>query len=146
MLIRNYYYFCCGMKKVLALILAVFYMATSTGATLHVHYCMGKLVDVQLWKSDVKKTCSKCGTESSKKSCVRKCCRDTHKTVKLEKDQKTAERMVDAMQFTALVTPVDYVDLSPVYSTSLVEEYPVSNAPPRSSKIHLHILHCLFLI
>jgi hypothetical protein len=109
---------------------------------------MGKLVDVQLWQSDAKaKHCSKCGSEQLKKACVKKCCKDKYKTVKLEKDQKVAERLADdAMHLTALAIPVYQPHFVPVYRASLVEEYPVCNAPPIVRKVDLHILNCLFRI
>jgi len=54
------------------------------------HYCMGKLAEVQLWHNDNTKKCSKCGNEQGK-TCSRDCCKDEHKTVKLEKDQEITE-------------------------------------------------------
>lgn len=132
------------MKKVLTLILAILYMSSSTGATFHMHYCVGKLVEVKLWHKDVNK-CSKCGNKENKK-CGKNCCKDEHKTVKLEKDQKTGENAPRFMQFAALAMPVSYVELPQVYTVSLLEEFPVSKAPPRSSKVHTHILNCTFRI
>lgn len=132
------------MKRVLAIILAFLYVASSTGATFHVHYCMGKLVQVQLWHAEAKK-CSKCDTDQSK-ACAKKCCKDEHKTVKLEKDQKAAEYAFHFMQMAALANPVSFFELPPMHALSMVEEYPVSNAPPRSSKIPPHIYNCIFLI
>ncbi|SFE84886.1 hypothetical protein SAMN05518672_11129 [Chitinophaga sp. CF118] len=132
------------MKKALALILAFLYVGSSIGATFHMHYCMGKLVEVGLWHADAKK-CNKCGADQSKVT-AKKCCRDEHKTVKLEKDQKAAENAFHFIQMAALETPVSYFELPQVHSLSLVVEYPTSNAPPRSSKVPPHILNCTFLI
>lgn len=132
------------MKKVLALILAFLYVGSSTGATFHMHYCMGKLVEVALWHAEAKK-CSKCITKPCP-ACEKKCCKDAHKTVKLEKDQKAAEYAFPFIQAAALATPVSFFELPPVYTVSLVAEYPTSNAPPRSSKVAPHILNCTFLI
>lgn len=132
------------MKKFLTLVLTFLYMGTSTGATFHMHYCMGKLVDVDLWHSEVKK-CSKCGNDQST-ICAKKCCRDEHKTVKLEKDQKVTEHAVHAMQQTAIATPVSFANSPQAHIVSLVEEYPVNNAPPRSSKVPAHILNCTYRI
>lgn len=140
----NYFYFCYEMKKAIALILAFLYVGSSTGATFHMHYCMGKLVEVELWHAEAKK-CSKCGAKPSQ-ACAKKCCKDEHKTVKLEKDQKAAEYAFHFIQMAALATPVSFFELPQVYSTSLVVEYPTSNAPPRSSKVPPHILNCTFLI
>jgi hypothetical protein len=132
------------MKKALALILAFLYVGSSTGATFHMHYCMGKLVEVELWHAEANK-CSKCGTEPGK-ACAKKCCKDEHKTVKLEKDQKAAEYAFHFTQMAALATPVSFFELPQVPVLSIAEEYPISNAPPRSSKVSPQIFYCTFLI
>lgn len=134
------------MKKLLTLLLAVFYMGTSTGATFHMHYCMEKLVEVQLWHGDAEK-CGKCKAKHQhNKQCTKKCCKDEHKTVKLEKDQKMTENTVHLMQLVAVTAPVSYPVLQDIHTFSLAAAYPVSNAPPRSSKVHPHILNCTFRI
>ncbi|WP_212003922.1 hypothetical protein [Chitinophaga sp. HK235] len=132
------------MKKILTLILAMLYIGTSTGATFHMHYCMGKLVEVELWRGDSKK-CSHCKTDLNK-GCSKKCCKDEHKTVKLEKDQKVVAHALDFLQMPVADAPAYYTSLPPARVLALAEEHPVSNAPPRSSKVHPHILHCNFRI
>ncbi|MFX1708986.1 hypothetical protein PV783_33780 [Chitinophaga sp. CC14] len=132
------------MKKALALILAFLYAGSSTGATFHMHYCMGKLVEVALWHGEVK-PCNQCSTGHSK-SCAKKCCRDEHKTVKLEKDQKAAEHAFHFNQVAMLVAPLSFFEHHPVHVLSIAEEYPATHAPPRSNKIPTHIFNCSFLI
>ncbi|SEW51748.1 HYC_CC_PP family protein [Chitinophaga arvensicola] len=132
------------MKKIFALILGILYMGASTGATFHMHYCMDKLTEVQLWHEDSKK-CDQC-TAGHSDSCRKKCCKDQHKTVKLEKDQHATENLISFMQQATAVIPVSWATFSPGYVVSLVEAFPVSHAPPRSSKVAPHILHCSFLI
>src|SRR5882724_8707940 len=85
------------MKKFLVTILALVYLTSSVGATLHLHYCMDKLVAWGLGheKSD-KKSCPNCRMSQSTtdKHCVKEskgCCKDTQKQVKLENDQKLTE-------------------------------------------------------
>jgi hypothetical protein len=130
------------MKRLLVTILAMLYLGASTGATIHLHYCMGKLVDMKLWHSEANK-CGKCGMKKST-TCKKSCCKDEHKTVKVEKDhQKAAESALQLMQIAAAI-PVDYFELPQVYITSIAQELPVSHAPPLS--IPLHILHCTFRI
>ncbi|PSL45725.1 hypothetical protein CLV51_104432 [Chitinophaga niastensis] len=132
------------MKKVLTLLLAVLYMGSSTGATFHMHYCMGKLVEVQLWHEETKK-CSKCGPDQCT-ACAKKCCKDAHKTVKLDKDQKAVEHAFHFQQIAAVATPAANLSLPAVQALSLLAEYPISNAPPRSYKVHPYILNCSFRI
>ncbi|SFW83105.1 HYC_CC_PP family protein [Chitinophaga sancti] len=132
------------MKKIVSLILAFLYVFSSTGATLHMHYCMGKLVDVKLWHVENKK-CSKCVAVASK-VCSKKCCKDAHKIVKLEKDQKAAENAFQFIQLDTVISPISLFKFPWRCAYSLAVEYPISNAPPRSSKVPPHILNSIFRI
>ena len=67
------------MKKFVTAILAVLYLGTSTGATVHMHYCMGKLADWGLGHNK-SKTCGNCGMEKSEEK-DNGCCKDEHKFV-----------------------------------------------------------------
>jgi hypothetical protein len=131
------------MKKFLAFILSILYMGSSTGATFHIHYCMDELKEVRLWHGKALK-CDTC--KAAKSSCSRKCCRDEHKTVKLEKDQKATENSLHFMQAAAIPVSPAYDWHARQQPVSLTEAYPVSNAPPHKGKVHPHILFCTFLI
>ncbi len=134
------------MKKLLTLIIAVLYVGTSTGATFQMHYCMGKLVGVALWE-DAAGKCDKCKAGHHKKAtCQKQCCKDAHKTVKLEKDQKVAENALNIAQHMAVAVPVPGIELPRVQVVTVAEELPLSNAPPRSGKVHTYLLNCTFLI
>ena len=89
------------MKKFLTAILAVLYITTSTGATIHMHYCMGKMSD---WSLDSKdsKSCGKCGMKTSTKK-GKGCCHDEHKFVKNNSDQKVSEASFQVGQQSALM-------------------------------------------
>lgn len=133
------------MKKFLAFILSILYMGSSTGATFHMHYCMDELKEVRLWHGKTLK-CDNCKV-GMKKACSRKkCCRDEHKTVKLEKDQKATENLFHFMQAPAMPVPFACAGLAQTQPVSAPEAYPVSNAPPRKGKVHPHILYCTFRI
>src|SRR5450755_4151392 len=81
------------MKKVLATILVFIYLSTSMGATIHLHYCMGKLASWGLIDHE-SKNCAACGmvkktsTSSQCMSAKMDCCKDEHKQIKTDKDQK----------------------------------------------------------
>lgn len=133
-----------AMKKFLVAILALLYLTTSTGATVHMHYCMGKLVD---WgfahsKND---SCENCGM-SKKNEKNKGCCKDEHKQVKLEQDQKITQATVEVMQLGVAVIPQLFYQPDTPCFTSITEENPVSNAPPRSSSVAVYILNRTFLI
>ncbi|RYY48900.1 MAG: hypothetical protein EOO06_08785 [Chitinophagaceae bacterium] len=131
------------MKKFLATILAVLYFATTTGVTVHMHYCMDKLVELKLWHSE-KDQCSNCGMEKSQQD--NGCCKDEHKQVKLENDHYKTGVAFQAMQLTALALPVYFNDIPPVIFSSVTEENPRSHAPPRSGDIAIYKRNCVFRI
>jgi len=136
-------YFYSVMKKLLVSILAIFYLGTSVGATVNLHYCMGQLVN---WDLSVKEThtCGKCGMEKVKAK-KNGCCEDKHQVLQVEKDQKAESRyQAAAPAGIAVITTFSSFSIMPVAS-SITEEYPVSNAPPRS-KIPARIRYCIFRI
>lgn len=132
------------MKRFAAAILAVLYISTSTGATVHMHYCMGKLAE---WGLEHKKskTCGNCGMEISE-SKEKGCCKDEYKFVKNNTDQKIVESSVQLMGITGTAFIPEYAELPSVQISSVIEENPVSNAPPRGNAVAVYILHRTFLI
>jgi len=132
------------MKKLIVAISALVYMTTSTGALLHLHYCMGELANWGLGYND-SKTCGKCGMKKSddKKN---DCCKDELKFIKNETDQKTIKTGVQWSQLIAVAIPVSFAETSYSGFSSLKQENPICHAPPRSSGIGLYIRNCSFLI
>ena len=128
----------------MVVILAFLYMGLSTGITFHMHYCKGKLVGLGLWHGKAKK-CNKCGMEKAT-ACKKSCCKDEHKIVKLEKDYKNVDPAILLMQLVSTATLTPYIELPQVCAPSLVEEYPISHAPPQSGQVKIHILNCTYLI
>jgi len=124
--------------------MAVLYLAASTGATVQVHYCMGKLVSIQFGKKQQKK-CSRCG-DNETKSCAKDCCKNEHKLVKLEKDQKVSENTLQFVKMAAIHSPVFTAEMPAVFVMAAAQNYPKNNAPPRSINVHTFILNCAFLI
>gem|GEM_PF-4498858 len=54
------------MKRFLIVIFALLYIGLSSGITLTIHHCMGKLVEVGIWQDE---TCNTCGAKHAHKSC-----------------------------------------------------------------------------
>ena len=132
------------MKKILAVILAVIYLGTSTGATVHMHYCMGKLADWGLGHNK-SKTCGECGMEKSEEK-DNGCCKDEHKFVKNDSDQKIAEAGFQMMQLASVALQVSFVEIPNNNIPSVTEENPISHAPPRRTGVAVYILNRTFLI
>jgi hypothetical protein len=137
------------MKRILAAILAFLYLSTSLGATVHLHYCMGKLVSWGLVNHENKDS-GICGMpeKAADKTCVIAklgCCRDEHKQVKTDGDQKifsTDLQFLKNIQTAAIDQPA----LPDLYASSLVFTCSKINAPPLVVRDGLFLLHRNFRI
>lgn len=131
------------MKRFAAFILFLVYLVTSTGASLHLHYCMGEMASSTLW-GDTEKLCGKCGMDMEDSN-SNGCCKDEMYWIKIDDDQKTSTAyteipkwLLDANNLIALNT------LPPVFIELLQIE--ISKAPLRSSKTPHYLRNCVFLI
>ena len=132
------------MKKFIVTIFALVYIATSSGAVLHMHYCMGELAD-WTFGHNKSKTCSKCGMKKSDEK-DNGCCKDVHKLIKNNTDQKTVESGFQLVQLIAVALPVSFVEIPSKGFPSLTEGNTISHAPPRSSGVAMYVRNCVFLI
>lgn len=132
------------MKKLVVAILSFLYISTSTGATVQMHYCMGKLVDWSIGHGDEKNACNNCGMEKDGEG-KNDCCKDEQKQLKIEKDQKVAESIQLSLSL-AVALPISYLPITFNALSSLTEDYPLSNAPPRTADCPDYILNCTFRI
>lgn len=132
------------MKKFITAILAVLYLGTSSGATIHIHYCMGELAG---WSFSLSKsnTCPRCGMEKSQKS-DKGCCKDEPKSLKDNSAQKLAENDLQLMQSFSVALTASFEELPALIITSVTESNPVSHAPPRTPGVAIYIFKRSFLI
>jgi hypothetical protein len=133
------------MKKFLAAILAFVYLSSSMGATIHLHYCMGKLSSWSLIDHE-RKNCVQCGmvkkTPASRCMAAKMdCCRDEHKQINTVQDQKLSPseffKYNNLFQAVALNEP--YVQSAQIFSISV--EHPNTHAPPLFDKLPLFVLY-----
>ena len=129
------------MKKIAALFLLITYGFTSVGATVHVHYCMDKFVEVNLWQSKDKK-CGKCGMKEKNK---KGCCKEEKKLIKIEKAQQktTIDYKFLFEPSTAILTAFTYYSFA---ETTIAESLPKANAPPPKQGVPFYILNCTYRI
>jgi hypothetical protein len=132
------------MRKAFTLILALLYISTSTGAVIHMHYCMGKMSGWGLIAS-TSDTCGKCGMEKLDKE-DNGCCKDEIKLIKNESDQKSNPSAFQLISLVSVSMPSAVIDYTASTLSSLTEEKPVSHAPPRCRPVAVYILHRSFLI
>ena len=137
------------MKKLLATILAVVYLSSSMGATLHLHYCMGKLISWGLVNHETK-NCSNCGMLKSgmaahSVNANEGCCKDEHKQIKSDQDQKLSQNTVEFSKITDAVPPHAAFH-SYSFHLSQAVEYPTANAPPLIARESIFLFNCNFRI
>jgi hypothetical protein len=135
------------MKKVIASILAVIYLSTSMGATVHLHYCMGRLTGWGLVNHEGK-DCMTCGMSMKRAlpGCavdMKSCCHDEHKHIQGDRAQEAAHGWADGNLAPALVASPLPVWSAPVL-TQLAEDRPVANGPPPPRRVFLR--NCNFRI
>jgi hypothetical protein len=134
------------MKRFLFSILAFIYIVASTGATMHLHYCMGRLADTGFFEQEGGH-CSLCGMEKSNDGDENGCCTDKEETVKISIDQKFAAASVFhfVQPFTDIVAV--FTGFQPSLDVRTDDKVPpVSNAPPRSPQVPPYLMHCHFSI
>lgn len=131
------------MKKLLTFIIAIFYLASSTGATVRLHYCMGKLANWGVGY-DQSRLCTKCGMSESLD--IAGCCNDEHTYIKNHSDQEIAYPSISL--FKALIIPglPELPEISlPVFS-SMRKGHLWKDHPPLWRTVKVYLFKRSFLI
>lgn len=81
------------MKKIYTGILAILYLAVSTGIAVEIHYCMGKKAGVEFYGSSSDK-CGKCGMTGTDNGC----CHDEFKYYKISDSHFSASNDIQLTQ------------------------------------------------
>jgi hypothetical protein len=131
------------MKRLIIAILAFLYMGTSMGATLHMHYCMGKLAGWGLVFSSSDR-CPGCGMKKSLQK-GKTCCGDEQKIIKNNSDQETSEPFFQAIYLLAAIS-ANLIEAPAVHFVCVTEANPVYNTPPQSGSVAIYIRSCVFRI
>jgi hypothetical protein len=126
------------MNKTVAFILAFMYLGLTSGLAVNIHYCMGKIADVQL---DAYKGTS-CECDKGKKM---PCCNHQYEVVKVndEHQQAAAEISIKTPEIT-LHTFDNLIALLSLPQTQ--QEIKAAYAPPLLSPPDIYIQHCVFRI
>ena len=132
------------MKKFAVTILALVYLSTSIGVTIHMHYCMGKVASWGLGNQE-SKTCTNCGMEMSEQK-EKDCCKDKHTFLKNTTDQKVRETSFQMIELMVAGMPPSFTEIPSFSIPSVTEENPISHAPPLNHGIPIYILNCTYRI
>ena len=130
------------MKKFILTILAIFYLGVSSGATVHLHFCMGKLIDWSILPDEADE-CSNCGMEKGNSA---DCCKEQEHKITV-KDSPKASAIVYYFNTLGLnIPPTVYSDTRILYGDSLALKGVYSDSPPRTQAISVFIRNCTFRI
>jgi len=131
------------MKKFLLGILTIFYLGVSTGTSLQVHYCMGKMVDFDLVNKD-SDHCHKCGMK--KTNGTKGCCHDEQTVIKFTNDQNSADAAYQVVQIPSVAVLKHYEELPAILVSSLTENNTATDALFRDSGVAVYIRNSVFRI
>ena|ERR1700733_3424136 len=130
------------MKRLFVTILSILYMLSATGATVHIHYCMGKLMSASFIDKDEDR-CEKC---CAKKSSKKGCCKDESKTFKTNDHQLVKASFDFSHQPVAIPSLPSYFSLTDRICTTCTNITAKANAPPGIwEHIPLYKLHTSFI-
>ena len=137
------------MKRIIASILAVLYLSTSLGATVHFHYCMGRLVGWGLVDHE-STDCISCGMakDPAMQGCsvgMKNCCHDEHKHIQSDRAQKPAQGWAEWNLTPALVALPYQGWNEPVVIAPAISQ-PAANGPPLTGKVPVFLRNCSFRI
>lgn len=139
------------MKKLLVSILAFIYLFSSVGATIHMHYCMNKLVSWGFTERDTdKNACEYCGMyrPPTYRHCfkeTRGCCSDEQQQIVITADQQNNNSLCHIPAPTEAEIPA-YPDHINSDHYRLPKNYAVTHALSPAKPVPLFIRNCVFRI
>lgn len=132
------------MKRALLTLLAIFYLSVSSGATVHFHYCMGKLVKWSLTQPK-KDNCELCGM--SKKGVKKNaCCKNDYKQAKIDTSKKAAQTVYQFNPPVVLTSSIFGYSSALVVSTETLNKAVYGNAPPEKECVPIFIRNCTYIL
>ena len=132
------------MRKFFISILALVYITSSIGATIHLHYCMGELANWDIGQN-ISKTCAKCGMEKTDNE-NNGCCKDEKKFVKIITDQKIDETVFQLMHCFYALLPIDFIELPSINFPTVIIANNSGHAFLPDNGVAVYIRNCVFLI
>lgn len=128
------------MKKFLLITLTLLYIGVSSGIALNLHYCMGKLADVELGLTS---TCASCGKQNQPSGC----CSTETQLIKLSVDQNVQLMTVaDLTPATIELLSGLFYEFSAPNASDDINFFTANESPHGWTTLPLFIHHCTFLI
>lgn len=128
------------MKKGIAAILLILYVAFSSGVIISFHYCMNRFDSLQLGAAEFE-VCGKCGMHTEDSG---GCCNDEVKIFKIQDDQQTAAINFKFTSADLIIAPLPVWD--EVALKNSTTELFLNNHSPPISRQDTYLQNCVFRI
>jgi len=128
-------------KKALVTILLVTYAFASSGVSVDLHYCMGKLIGLELDYS-AKSGCSNCGMSTKAQE---GCCDNKQIQVKVDKEQQVTYNNISLFNHQIAIAP-EYPIIDGFLHSSTIIAHPSIHGPPLITHIPVYLFNCTFRI
>ncbi len=131
------------MKKFAVSILAVFYLAITTGVIVNKHFCMNRLDSWQLYGT-VSDECGRCGMPTGE---VHGCCHDEVQVVKLHADQQPSSQIIFHIQApVAMEAPGIFLYRLPQLAPGTGLPHFLNHSPPLLTSQDIYLKNRVFRI
>ncbi|MBO9572178.1 MAG: hypothetical protein J7497_08220 [Chitinophagaceae bacterium] len=127
------------MKKAVILLLAMVYLAITSGVMVNIHYCMGEVAAVN-YGHEKDHACEKCGMEQKDG-----CCHTEHKLIKSNDEHQLIKYTTGIDNFQADL-PVSYIVIPSGYFNSPFDNGLFYYPPPDRRLNSLHLYNSVFRI
>jgi hypothetical protein len=128
-------------KKVLVIILLAAYTFASSGASVDVHYCMGKFIGLD-FNYYGKNDCSNCGMPTKTE---KGCCHDKLIQVKIDKEQQVTYNNFSLFSNQTAICATYGAPDDPLPDSTVIT-YPSIHGPPSISHTSIYLFNCSFRI
>ncbi|MBL7741132.1 MAG: hypothetical protein JNK14_18055 [Chitinophagaceae bacterium] len=130
------------MKKIIASITLLTYVAVTCGVIVNFHYCMNRLASTQLFSAEVK-VCGQCGMDMHK---ANGCCRDEVMIIKMEVDQKTATHVSFELPSLEVLADIPSMFISAPFVNNTEQRHHHNHSPPLLTEQDTYLQNCVFRI
>lgn len=129
------------MKKILVAIVLFTYAFAASGASVELHYCMGKLIG---WDFDYgsKNDCRNCGMKTKP---AKNCCDNKQIQAKVDKDQQAAYNNIPLTNDYIAIIHV-YTNIEDLLFNAKTIAYPSIHGPPLINHTSIYLFNCNFRI
>jgi hypothetical protein len=124
------------MKKAFILLIAVLYLATTSGMVMNIHYCMGKISSVSFTheKDHEDGSCGKCGMDKTENHC----CKDETQYIKITDSHQASVKTFVPVDFMAELPAVEIDMIAAQQGSSVISSIYYLPPPPKNlNKVYL---------